>query len=132
MHMKPTIRNLLALAAGSLALTFANTGFSQTTVTTTTSQGTISEFSPDTIVIRSEAQPEPLRYTSTKTTTYVDESGAPVSVDVVKSGLPVTVYYVKDGDRLIANRVVVRKQTTTTTVPSTVEERTTTTRTITK
>jgi hypothetical protein len=54
-----------------------------------------------------------MSYSSTKTTTYVDETGAPVSVETVKSGLPVTVYYTSEGDRMIANKVVVRKTTTT-------------------
>jgi hypothetical protein len=52
-------------------------------------------------------------YSYSKSTTYVDETGAPVSMDVVKSGLPVTVHYVKEGDRMMANRVVVRRSTTT-------------------
>jgi hypothetical protein len=84
-----------------------------TTVTTTESLGTISEFGPDTIVIKTETSTTPTNYTYTKTTTYVDETGAPVSIETVKSGLPVTVYYTKDGDRMIANKVVVRKTTTT-------------------
>jgi hypothetical protein len=119
-------------ASLSIALALAGSAFAQTTVTTTTSAGTISEFSPDTIVIRSETSPEPLRYSYSKSTTYVDETGAPVSMEVVKSGLPVTVSYVKEGDRLIANRVVVRRATTTTAAPAVVEKKTTTTTTTTK
>ena len=76
---------------------------------TTTSAGTISEFNPDTIVIRSEASAAPVRYYYTDTTTYVDENGAPVTVKTVKSGLPVTVYYTKVGDRMVASKVIVRK-----------------------
>jgi len=82
----------------------------QTTVQpTTNSAGTITEVSPDTIVLRSEISPNPVRYSYSKATIYVDEMGAPVSMEVVKSGLPVTVHYTKVGDRLVANRVVVRK-----------------------
>jgi hypothetical protein len=97
----------------SVLLAVGHTAVAQTAVTTstTTSAGTISEFSPETIVIRSETSPEPVRYSYTKSTTYVDEAGAPVSMDLVKSGLPVTVYYAKEGDRMIANRVVVRRST---------------------
>jgi hypothetical protein len=76
--------------------------------------GTISEFSPDAIVIKSETAPEPMHYKYTKTTTYVDESGAPVSIETVKSGLPVTVYYTKEGDDMVATKVIVRKAVTTT------------------
>ena len=33
-----------------------------------------------------------MRYTYTKTTTYVDEMGKPVSIETVKAGVPATVY----------------------------------------
>ncbi|MGA3169959.1 MAG: hypothetical protein ABSE62_03000 [Chthoniobacteraceae bacterium] len=79
-----------------------------TTTTTTTSAGVISDFSPQAIVVRTESAPEPVRYTYTRSTTYVDENGNPVSIETVKSGLPVTVYYEKEGDDLIASKVVVR------------------------
>ena len=129
--MKKTTTNTLLLALlTALTVTMSGTSLAQTSVTTTTSAGTISEFSPDTIVIRSETDPAPIRYSYSKTTTYVDETGAPVSMTTVKSGLPVTVYYVKDGDRMIANRVVVRKQTTTK-APVAIEEKKTTTTTTT-
>jgi hypothetical protein len=84
-----------------------------TTVTTTETLGTIDQFGPDTIVVKTETSTTPTSYSYTKTTTYVDETGAPVSIETVESGLPVTVYYTRDGDRMIANKVVVRKMTTT-------------------
>ena len=114
------------LAVFTAATLTAGSAFAQTVVnetTTTTSLGTISEFSPETIVIRSESAPEPLRYRYSKTTTYVDEAGQPVSIETVKSGLPVTVHYTKVGNDLVASRVIVRK---TTTAPV-VEKKTTTT-----
>jgi hypothetical protein len=82
-----------------------------TTESTTTTAGTVSEISPDALVVRTETSAAPLRYSFTKTTQYVDETGAPVSLEVVKSGLPVTVQYVRAGDRMIASRVTVRRQT---------------------
>jgi hypothetical protein len=85
------------------------------TIKTTETVGTLSELGPETIVVRTETSTTPMKYTSTKTTTYVDETGKPVAVETVKSGLPVTVYYTRDGNRLIANKVMVRKTTTTTT-----------------
>lgn len=81
---------------------------------TTESMGTIRQMSPDTIVVQSETNTAPMNYSYTKSTTYVDDMGAPVSMETVKSGLPVTVYYTREGDRMIANKVVVRKTTTTT------------------
>jgi hypothetical protein len=115
-HMKTTIRNISGAALVGIALiTTSSILVAQTAVestsstTTTTSAGTISEFSPDTIVVKTETSPQPVRYTYTKSTTYVDENGAPVSVETVKSGLPVTVYYVRDGDNMVVSKVIVRK-----------------------
>jgi hypothetical protein len=77
--------------------------------TVTTSMGTISEFGPERIIIRSESSPSPITYTSSKTTTYVDEAGLPVSMETVKPGLPVTVYYDQVGGSMVATKVLVRK-----------------------
>ena len=96
----------------------------ETTQTTTTSAGTISEFGPERISIRTESSPDPLRYSYSKATTYVDEAGRPVSIKTVKSGLPVTVYYTMVGDTMVASRVVVRKLVT---VPTRTPETTQTT-----
>jgi hypothetical protein len=132
--MKHNNRLLTGAALLGLALITANLSLAQTAVkevtTTTTSAGTISEFSPETIVIRTETSPQPVRYNYTKTTTYVDETGAPVSMETVKSGLPVTVYYIKDGDRMVASKVIVRKAVVKT-APAAVEEKKTTTTTTT-
>ena len=102
-----------------------------TTTKTVTSAGTITEFSPDTIVVKSETSTEPVHYTYTKTTTYVDENGNPVSMQTVKSGLPVTVYYIKDGDKMIVSKVIVRKAIVVTPAAPVVEEKKTTTTTTT-
>lgn len=102
----------------------------ETTVSTTTkteSTGQVTEINPDTLVIRSETSSSPIQYYYTEKTTYVDETGAPVSIETVKSGLPVTVYYNLEGDRMIADKVVVRKTTTTTTEKPAIEKKTTTT-----
>ena len=97
----------------------------ETTTTTTTSAGTISEFGSDNIVIKTTTSSDPLSYSYSKTTTYVDENGAPVSIQTVKSGLPVTVYFTKIGNKLVATKVIVRKAVA---APDTVtEEKTTTT-----
>ena len=125
------IRNLCTATAVAIVLAFGTVSYAaDAVVSTTTSEGTISEFSPDSIVIRSERATEPMRYTYSKSTTYVDDAGAPVSIETVKSGLPVTVHYVREGDRTIARRVIVHKRTTTT-APAAVEERRSTTTTTT-
>ena len=120
--MKNTIRNLSSLSFLGVMLFTANIASAQTaavSTTTTTSAtqcaGTVSQFGPDTIVVKSTTSADPVSYSYSKTTTYVDENGNPVSSETVKSGAPVTVYYTQDGDKMIANKVVVRKTTTTTT-----------------
>ena len=120
---RPSIRNLSGLTFLGVMLLTTNITLAQTaesTTTTTTSAGTISQFSPDTIVVKTTASTEPVNYSYTKTTTYVDENGNPVSSKTLKSGLPVTVYYDKESDwRLVATKVIVRKATSTaTTTPS--------------
>ena len=134
--MKKTIRNIgSATFLGVMLITAQATLVAQTavqsTTTTTNSAGTISEFSPEAIVIKTETSPEPIRYTYTKTTTYVDENGAPVSMAIVKSGLPVTVFYVKDGDQMVASKVIVRKVVAVVPATPVVDETKTTTTTTT-
>jgi hypothetical protein len=134
--MKTIPTNLIRslILAGSLTLTgiaSAQTASSTTTTQTststaaTTSAGTITEFSPDVITVRTESATAPVAYSYSKTTTYVDQSGNPVSMEVVKSGVPVTVYYTQDGDKMVATKVVVQK--TTDAAGTTVEKKTTTT-----
>jgi len=112
--MKSMIRNLGRLSLLGEML-FATDALAQsavketTTTTTTTSSGVISQFGPGTIVVKTTTSTDPVSYTYTKTTTYVDETGKPVSIETVKAGLPVTVYYDKAGSKMVATRVVVTK-----------------------
>ncbi|MEX1119176.1 MAG: hypothetical protein WEB60_10340 [Terrimicrobiaceae bacterium] len=94
-----------------------------------TSMGTITEFSPETIILTSESSKQPVKYVYSKTTTYVDEAGNPVEISTVKSGVPVTVYYTKSGENLMATKVIVRKAVLAT--DAVMEEKTTTTTTTT-
>ena len=129
------MKNPLPLLAGAVLLSFLTlttpVGQAQTTsvdsATITPSLGVVNEFTPDVISVRTEAAPAPVVYHYTKTTTYVDENGVPVSVETVKSGLPVTVYYTKEGDALVASKVIVRKAVATVPVTPVIEEKTTTT-----
>lgn len=110
--MKKLIRNSFGAVLFTGTLLTANIIQAQTTVVTETpitSMGTISEFSPQSIIIKTETGATPVSYGYSKTTTYVDESGNPVSITTMKSGQPVTVYYNKSGDALVASKVIVRK-----------------------
>jgi hypothetical protein len=112
--MKSMIRNLGRLALLG-AMLFATDALAQsavketTTTTTTTSSGTISQFGPGTIVVKTTTSSDPVSYSYTKTTTYVDETGKPISIETVKAGLPVTVYYDQAGNKMVATKVVVTK-----------------------
>jgi hypothetical protein len=119
--MKSTILGTLTLVSVMLygSAVFAQPAVKETvketttTTTTSTGSGTISQFGPDTIVVKTTTSTDPVTYSYTKTTTYVDENGKPVSIETVKTGLPVTVYYDKSGNRMVATKVVVRKTTVT-------------------
>lgn len=95
---------LAALILGSVVIPVS----AETVTTTTSYSGTVTEYSPDGIVVRSETSSTPTRYTYTKTTSYLDEKGRPVSIKTVKSGHPVTVYYTTQGDKMIASKVILR------------------------
>jgi len=135
--MKTTIQYISAGALIGAALAFGPAAFGQqtvitpvaqqqTTTTTTSSDGTVTEFSPtsDTVVLRSQTSTEPVRYTYSKTTTVVDQNGAPVDISVIKTGVPVQVYYDQDGDQMVARKIVVQ---TTPADPGVVVKKTVTT-----
>jgi hypothetical protein len=105
------------------------------TTTTTTVQpteiaGTVTEYAPDAIVLRSEGAAAPVRYSFTKTTEYVDEAGNRITQDIVKSGVPVTVRYIPNGDNMVVDRVIVHRAAPV--APAAVTEKTTTTTTTTE
>jgi hypothetical protein len=96
--------------------------FAQTSTTLTTTNGAFTEYVPgsETMVVRSETGTSPLRYSVTKQTTIVDETGAPVAVDRISPGSQLSIQYKGSGDRLVASRVVVRPATTATTAVTSV------------
>jgi len=107
--MKTTINHFSRKVAFlGMLLAAANVASAQT-YTTTTTAGTVREFTPQSFTVTTKASPLPVRYTYSKSTTYVDENGNPVSVETVRSGAPVTVYYDRNGSDMVARRVVVRK-----------------------
>ena len=103
------------------------------TTTVTTTRGAFTQFVPssETLVVRSDTNPNPLQYVVTRQTTVVDESGAPVAIDQIAPGAPLSVQYTTAGDRLVASRIVVQRPnvvqrtttTTTTTRPLTHDEK---------
>lgn len=99
------------------------------TTASTTVTGFISSYGPEGLGVRIEASTDPLFYNLARTTTYVDDAGAPVAVETLRSGLPVTVYYTRSPDGMLASKVVVQRAAAVVTpaAPAPVIERTTTT-----
>lgn len=117
--------NILTIAAALLAVAiclWSTQAFAQTTATVTTTKGAFNEYVPgsETMVVKSESGSAPLRYTVTKQTTIVDESGAPVSIERISPGSPLSIQYTGTGDRVVASRIIVQR-------PSAVSEQQTTT-----
>jgi hypothetical protein len=111
--------NIRKIGAALLAMGFclaSPAAFAQTTTTVTTSKGAFTEYVPnsETVVIRTETSTTPLRYTVTKQTTIVDETGAPVAIERITPGSQLAVDYSGAGERLVASRIVVHKPTTVT------------------
>lgn len=119
MNTKMTTFGAALLAIGCF---WSSQAFAQTTTTVTTTNGAFTEYVPgsETMVVRSESGSNPLRYSVTKQTTIVDESGAPVSIERISPGSPLSIQYTGTGDRLVASRIIVQR-------PSAVSEQQTTT-----
>ena len=118
---------------------WSSQAFTQTTTTVTTTNGAFTEYVPgsETMVVKSETgTTSPLRYSVTKQTTIVDETGAPVAIDRISPGSQLSIQYTGSGDRLVASRVVVRRAATATTavtsVPAGTGQQTNTTTTTTR
>ena len=135
-----TLAKILAVACGlGLATALAQTSTTVTTkdaatgtavseTSTTTSSGTITTYTPGTdyITFRTGGTTgAPVRYYYSKDTTILDPEGRTVTWSAVRPDLPATVYYVREGDRMIARKIVLTKPTVT-------EKETTTTTTTTE
>ena len=119
MNTKMTTLGAALLAVGCL---WSSQAVAQTSTTVTTANGAFTEYVPgsETMVVRSETGTSPLRYSVTKQTTIVDETGAPVVVDRISPGSQLSIQYTGSGDRLVASQVVVRPAATATTAVTSV------------
>ena len=131
---------MTTLGAALLAIScfWSSQAFAQTSTTVNTTNGAFTEYVPgsETMVVRSEAGTSPLRYSVTKQTTIVDETGTPVAIDRISPGSQLSIQYTGSGDQLVASRVVVRRAATATTavtsVPAVTGQQTNTTTTTTR
>ena len=128
----------------AIGLCIASTAAFAQTTTVTTTKGAFTEYVPnsETVVVRTEASTAPLRYTVTKQTTIVDESGAPVAIERISPGSPLSIQYSGSGESLVASRIIVQRPATltapttvtapVTAVPAVTEQQTSTTTTTTR
>ena len=96
--------------AVAVAAPWAWTQVSQANTTTTTEgSGTITEYTPGSvIVLREGSGPETYRFG--KTVTYVTRSGKVLDEDVLRTrlkvGMPVRLHIVRTGDNMMIDRVI--------------------------
>jgi hypothetical protein len=105
---------LLSIALAAVA-PFAWGQVSETTTTTTTTtegSGTITEFSPGSVIVLRESS-GPRRYQFGKTVTYVTRGGKVLDKETVRTrikvGVPVRVHYVGTGDNVMVDRVILEE-----------------------
>jgi len=103
-------KTLLSIALAVVA-PFAWAQVSETTTTTTTTDGTgtITEYTPGSVIVLRETS-GPVRYRFGNTVTYVTRGGRVLDANTVKTkirvGVPVRVHYVGTGDNMLVDRVV--------------------------
>src|SRR3954454_15298256 len=107
--MKKTVLSIaLALVA---PFAWAQTSSTTTTSTTTTTEGggTITEYTPGSVITLKETS-GPRHYKFGKTVTYVTKSGKTLDEETVKTrikvGTPVHVHYSGEGDDVMVDRVI--------------------------
>ena len=105
------MRKMLLTIALAVVAPFAWGQVSETTTTTTTTEGngTITEYTPGSVIVLKETS-GPRRYRFGKTVTYVTRSGSVLDEETVRTrikvGIPVRVHYVGTGDNVMVDRVI--------------------------
>jgi hypothetical protein len=106
------MKKILVSLALALVASFAWAQVSETTTTTTTTEGngTITEYTPGSVIVLRESS-GPRTYRFGKTVTYVTRRGRVLDEDTVRTrvkvGIPVRVHYVGTGDNVMVDRVTV-------------------------
>ena len=105
------MKKILLSIALAIAAPVAWAQVSETTTTTTTTEGsgTITEYTPGSVIVLKETS-GPRTYHFGNTVTYVTRSGKVLDADVVRTkvkiGVPVRVHYVGTGDNVMVDRVI--------------------------
>jgi hypothetical protein len=103
-------KTLLSIALALVApFAWAQTSSTTTTTTTTDGGGTITEYTPGSVITLKETS-GPRHYRFGKTVTYVTKSGRTLDEETVKArikvGIPVHVHYSGEGENLLVDRVI--------------------------
>src|SRR6266576_3211858 len=101
---------LLSIGLAAIApLAWAQTSSTTTTTTTTEGAGTITEYTPGSVILLKETS-GPRTYHFGKEVVYVTRSGKVLEPDVVRTrirvGMPVHVQFTGEADNMIVNRGV--------------------------
>ena len=105
------MKKILLSMAVAVVAPFAWAQVSETTTTTTTTEGsgTITEYTPGSVIVLRESS-GPRTYRFGNTVTYVTRSGKVLDEDTVKTkvkvGVPVRVHYTGTGDAMMVDRVI--------------------------
>ena len=105
------MKKILLSIALAIAAPFAWAQVSETTTTTTTTEGsgTITEYTPGSVIVLKETS-GPRTYHFGNTVAYVTRSGKVLDADVVRTkvkiGVPVRVHYAGTGDNVMVDRVI--------------------------
>src|SRR5436305_4752320 len=105
------LKHTILSFALALVSPFASAQTSSTTTTTTTTErgGTITEYTPGSVITLKETS-GPRHYRFGKTVTYVTKSGKTLDEETVKTrikvGVPVHVHYTGEGDNMLVDRVI--------------------------
>ena len=103
-------KTLLSIALALVApFAWGQTSSTTTTTTTTDGGGTITEYTPGSVITLKETS-GPRRYKFGKKVVYVTKSGTTLDEATVKTrikvGIPVHVHYTTEGDDMLVDRVV--------------------------
>jgi hypothetical protein len=103
-------KTLLSIALAVVApLAWGQTSSTTTTTTTTEGDGTITEYTPGSVITLRESS-GPRHYRFGKTVTYVTKSGKTLDEETVRTrikiGVPVHVHYTSEGDNFLVDRVI--------------------------
>jgi len=105
--MKKTILSIALAFVAPFA--WAQTSTTSTTTTTTESDGTITEYTPGSMITLKETS-GPRHYRFGKKVVYVTKSGRELDEETVRTrikvGIPVHVHYSTEGDNMLVDRVI--------------------------